>query len=372
MNPSTLRTACLAFSLSLLLPDITQQASANQEKLRVILDTDANNELDDQHAIAYMLFSGGTFDVEGITVNRTRNGGGLDQHLAEARRVVRLCGLDTAIPVTPGADKGFDEIKGQLDQPDFDGAEAVNLIIQRARATDTRRLVLLPVGKLTTIALALAKDPGIASKVRIVWLGSNYPERGEYNQDNDEPSLNYILNTGVDFEIALVRSGKPTGTAAVWATLDDIEKHMPGTGPRITPPVTGRHGGQFSCFGDYAFDLFKHIKLHGNPPSRSLYDMAAVAIVKNKAWAKPREIPAPILIDGHWNERPDNARKIILWENFDRDAILADFYDRMQHPVLVLASRTKTDTPGHPKLMLPPRNARRPDTASLSPRTAAP
>jgi hypothetical protein len=38
----------------------------------VILDTDANNELDDQHAIAYLLFNGQVFDVEGITVNRTR------------------------------------------------------------------------------------------------------------------------------------------------------------------------------------------------------------------------------------------------------------------------------------------------------------
>ena len=92
-----------------------------------------------------------------------------------------------------GADGSFDEIKSQLGRPDFDGAEAVNHIIERARATSDRRLVLLPVGKLTNIALALAKAPDIASKVRVVWLGSNYPEPGEYNQENDEPSLNYIL-----------------------------------------------------------------------------------------------------------------------------------------------------------------------------------
>ena len=47
----------------------------NNQKTRVILDTDANNELDDQHAIAYMLFNGDYFQVEGITVNRTFNGG---------------------------------------------------------------------------------------------------------------------------------------------------------------------------------------------------------------------------------------------------------------------------------------------------------
>jgi purine nucleosidase len=143
----------------------------------------------------------------------------------------------------------------------------------------------------------------------VVWLGSNYPEPGEYNQDNDEPSLNYILETDVDFEIALVRYGKPSGTDAVRATLDEIRKIMPGQGPRVDPPVTGRHGGQFTNFGDYSVNLFEHIDLHGNPPSRALFDMAAVAIVKNPAWAKAVTLPAPILKDGKWVDRPEQCAK---------------------------------------------------------------
>ena len=192
---------------------------SHPERIRVILDTDANNELDDQHAIAYLLFNGDVFDVEAITVNRTRAGGGVDQHLAEAQRVVRLCGLDTKIPVLLGADKSFEEIRGQLDQGDFDGAEAVNFIIERAQAADDRRLVLLPVGKLTNIALALAKDPSIIPQVRVVWLGSNYPKRGEYNKGNDVGSLNYILETEVECEIATVRYGQPAGTDAVGSSI---------------------------------------------------------------------------------------------------------------------------------------------------------
>ena len=38
------------------------------------LDTDANNELDDQHAIAYLLANENYFDVEGMTVNTTTDG----------------------------------------------------------------------------------------------------------------------------------------------------------------------------------------------------------------------------------------------------------------------------------------------------------
>lgn len=305
------------------------------QKTRVILDTDANNELDDQHAIAYMLFNGNYFDVEGITVNRTQGGGGIDKHFEEAERIVKLCKLHPQMKVFKGADGSFDEIKDSVNDPAFDGSAAVNFIIESAHLESDRRLVLLPVGKLTNIALALHKDPSIASSVRIVWLGSNYPDPGEYNQDNDLSSLNYILDTDVDFEIAIVRYGKPSGTDAVRASLSDIEQIMPGKGPHISESVTGRHGELFSNFGDYSVNLFSHIDLHGDPPSRALFDMAAVAIVKDPSWAVPAIIPAPVLVDGNWVDRPDNSRKIILWENFDKEKIMQDFYHTMENYELV-------------------------------------
>jgi purine nucleosidase len=328
MNPALLLSIVAVTGLA---ASAISSSAAAPEKIRAILDTDANNELDDQHAIAYLLFNGDVFDVEAITVNRTRAGGGVDQHLAEAQRVVRLCGMEGQIPVLLGADKSFEEIRSELDRPDFDGAEAVDFIIQRAKATDGRRLVLLPVGKLTNIALALEKDPSIIPKVRVVWLGSNYPKRGEYNKENDVESLNYILETEVEFEIATVRYGAPSGTDAVRATLAEIRQIMPGKGPKIDPPVTGRHGGQFSTFGDYSVSLFENIRLHGDPPSRALFDMAAIAIVKNPAWATAIQMPAPILKSDGWVDRPNNPRKVILWENFDRRAIMSDFYDRMEN-----------------------------------------
>ncbi|HTU99485.1 MAG TPA: nucleoside hydrolase, partial [Luteitalea sp.] len=153
------------------------QAPAGQ-KIRVLVDTDANNELDDQHALAYALFNGDVFDVEGITVNTTRGGGNIDAQVAEARRVLTLCTLENTV-LKPGANGSFTQIRPHLGEATFDGADAVNFIIERAHAAAESKLVLLPIGKLTNVALALVKDPSIASKVRIVWLGSNYPEKGE-------------------------------------------------------------------------------------------------------------------------------------------------------------------------------------------------
>jgi len=313
----------------------------DNQKTRILFDTDANNELDDQHALAYLLFNGDEFDVEGITVNRTRAGGGIEQHYKEAKRVLQLCGLAGKIDIYRGADGNFKDIKADVNKPSFDGDDAVNFIISRAKAASNEELVLLPVGKLTNIALALHKDPSIAEKVRIVWLGSNYPEPGEYNQENDPEALQYILDTDAHFEIVLVRYDQPSGTDAVKAFFPEIKKKMPGKGPETERPVTGRHGSEFSNFGDYSVSLFQNIEEfddgfdEGYDQARALFDMAAVAVVKNPSWAEPLTIPAPELIDTVWHERPGNDRKIIIWENFNKEAIMADFYNTMENYVLV-------------------------------------
>ena len=303
------------------------------DKIPVIFDTDANNELDDQHALAYLLFNGETFDVRGVTVNATFNGGEIEEHVAEAKRIMELCIVEDKIPLYSGANGDFESIRNATNDPEYDGNEAVQFIIDESRKSRDRKLVLLPVGKLTNIALALEIAPDIKDNVRIVWLGSNYPEPGEYNQINDIPSLNYILDQNVPFEMVMVRYGKPSGSDAVRVTPDDIEQNMPGVGP-TSDPVTGRHGNTFTNFGDYSVNLFRNAKMHGDPPSRPLFDMVAVAIVKNPSWGEGRAIPAPFLDGGKWVERPGNSRIVIIWENFDSKAILEDFYDIMRNPVI--------------------------------------
>jgi len=80
-----------------------QDEMTEEKRIPVILDTDANNELDDQHAIAYLLFNQDYFDVRGITVNETYNGGSIEKHVEEAQRVVDLCGYNGQVRVIPGA-----------------------------------------------------------------------------------------------------------------------------------------------------------------------------------------------------------------------------------------------------------------------------
>ncbi|NHF60595.1 nucleoside hydrolase [Flavobacteriaceae bacterium TP-CH-4] len=310
--------------------------TTTDNKIKLIFDTDANNELDDQHALAYMLLNGNTFDVVGITVNATINGKGIQGHYDEAERILQLCNLKDSVPLLKGAEGNFKEISEDFDPGSYDGQEGVDFILE---ATEEDSIIVVAVGKLTNIALALKKEPSLAGRTKIVWLGSNYPEPGEYNQDNDTVAMNYVLNSRIPFEMVTVRYGKPSGTDAVSVTKTEINEKMPGLGPKATEPITGRHGGSFSTFGDYSISLFEHIFDHigdnGPKNSRPLFDMVALAILKNNSWGETTRIPAPILIDNQWVDRPENQREIILWENFDKTGILDDFYSSLQKPVLV-------------------------------------
>jgi inosine-uridine nucleoside N-ribohydrolase len=328
--------SCLAILLFVISAFTNKKSSSTTAavKTSVIFDTDANNEVDDQHALAYLLFNGQNFAVEGVTVNATKNGGDIDEQYAEAERILKLTNLFGKIPLLKGANAGYNDIKQHVSKSNYDGYKAVDFIIQKAKQANQQKLVLIAVGKLTNVALALHKEPSIAKNLRVVWLGANYPEPGEYNQDNDTAALNYVLNTRVPFEMVTVRYGKPSGTDAVKVTQEEINKRMPGKGPKVSTPVTGRHKEAFTTFGDYSVNLFQHIKYHGNPPSRALFDMAAVAIVKDPSWANVIDIPAPILQNNAWVTRPTNPRKIKVWENFKREEIMQDFYQTMEQYVL--------------------------------------
>ncbi|NND09149.1 MAG: nucleoside hydrolase, partial [Saprospiraceae bacterium] len=309
----------------------TSEIMENQKHV-VIFDTDANNELDDQHALIYLLLNGDDFIVPGVTVNATRNGGDIQGHYDEAHRILKLAKLDGTVPLYKGANGNFEEIKNDLGEATFDGHGAVDFIIEEALKPRKEKLILLPVGKLTNIALALAKEPKIADHVRIVWLGSNYPEPGEYNQVNDVPSMNYVLDVEVPFEMVTVRYGKPSGSGAVMINQDFVKETMPGLGPHIEEPIIGRHDGEYHTFGDYSVSLFEHIDYHDEDKHRSLFDLVAVAVIKDPQWGQMRLHPAPTYVNEQWHERPENDRQITIWENFNGEAIVADLLQSLQEP----------------------------------------
>jgi len=292
------------------------------DKIPVIFDTDANNELDDQHALAYLIFNDDLFDIKGITTNRTWNGGPVEEHTKEANRIVKLCHAEGRFPVISGANGYFDSLKHHLNDAQYDGKDVVDFIIKNAHAMpEGEKLLLLPVGKLTNITLSLEKDPTIIPKVRVVWLGSNWPGPGEYNMENDTSAVNPVIKSGVELWICTVRGG----TMEVKSTRTEIRERLTGKG-KETQPIEGRHGGTYTRLGDYLVNLWENVEHE----YRSLFDMAAVANVKNPGWAEDTLVYEPRLINNEWTTAGGKSDSVIFWRNYDVDAVMTDFWTIME------------------------------------------
>ena len=61
------------------------------------------------------------------------------------------------MPLFKGADQNYDDIHPFVNDDSFDGKDAVDFIIAEARRERDQPLVVIPVGKLTNIALALER-----------------------------------------------------------------------------------------------------------------------------------------------------------------------------------------------------------------------
>jgi len=300
---------------------------SSQARYRVIFDTDANNEIDDQHAIAYLLFNQDTFHVVGITTNKTFNGGTIENNTEEAERIVKLCDSWGDFPVISGATGSFDYLYSKINDSVFDGQEAVNFIIQKAHETTMGKLILLTVGKMTNIALALAKDSTIMPKVKIIFLGTQIPDSyGDYNKDNDKVAVSWTLGKNVEFWIV----PGTVSCSALTVTKTQINSDMPGKGPFISPAIQGRDSAYYNNFGDYSVALF------GNVPDseRCIFDVVPIATLKNPSWGQQNIVYGPKLSGGGVWTFNGGSRELIYFNGYDSNAIKADFWESMNNPSL--------------------------------------
>jgi purine nucleosidase len=334
----------LVLLIALLLP----APSAAQGKTRIIMDTDARAEVDDQHAIAYMLFSGKHFEVEGITVNRGSDGPhrtdrdeDIDDHFREAINVVKLCNA-LHVPVLKGTNDNYCQIGDHIRDATFDGSDAVNFIIQRAHAPSDRPLIIYACGNLTNIALALLKDPTIAPKVEIWWLGTEWPRNYACNNHvGDLDAVDALLANSQHVAFNII-----PWPHQIWTNHAEIYEKMPGKGPKVSLGVPGPCGGSFTCFGDYSVELFRRGVWSGQK-RRSLLDAFGFAVLKNKSWFTPKETGAPSFkrtdpsaeekhqYPGEWITNESNPRRVTFWTDGQMAPVIADFFNTFDNYVLV-------------------------------------
>ncbi len=173
----------------------------DMRKIRLIIDTDAKAEADDQFAIVHALMTP-KFLVKGIVAAHFDNKftgenpykDTMERSYKEAERLVELMDRKGQVPVFRGAEKSLEN----AETPQI--GEGIDFIIEEALREDTHPLFVAVQGTLTNVASALLKNPSIADRLTIVWIGgAPYKDGGgrEFNLTVDMQAVNVVFSSKV-------------------------------------------------------------------------------------------------------------------------------------------------------------------------------
>ena len=166
-----------------------------EKMIRVITNTDAKNEGDDQFAIVHTLLSP-KFDNVGIIGAHfgTKRGNTMEQSCEEIARIFGLMGFEKEGMIFKGATHPMPDEETPVD------SEGAQLIIREAMKDDDRPLFVTFMGPVTDLASAYLLEPRIAGRLTAIWIGGGtYPNgRVEYNMDNDKNAANVVFKSEID------------------------------------------------------------------------------------------------------------------------------------------------------------------------------
>lgn len=166
-----------------------------EKQVRVITDTDAKNEADDQFCIVQTLLSPKLDNIGmiGAHFGTAQCTDSMERSYREIELIFDKMGFDKTGMIYRGAPHAMASRKEPVD------SEGARLIIGEAMKDDPRPLFVTFLGPLTDMASALLMEPRIADKLTVIWIGgAPYPHGGtEFNMGNDIHAANVVFNSRV-------------------------------------------------------------------------------------------------------------------------------------------------------------------------------
>ena len=284
------------------------------KKLRLIINTDAKNEADDQYAIVHALLTQ-KFVVKGVIgahfgENRTMSS--MEESYAEVQKVMSLMGADANIPIARGAPRAIEKSDAGAT------SEGSDLIIREAMREDTLPLFGIFLGPLTDMALALRQQPEIAKRMTVVWIGGEvWPNGGpEFNLSNDIEAADYVFSSGVN----------------LWQIPRDVYNRLKVSLAELQVRVK-----PYGKIGAYLFDQMVAFNdmLASNPgwplgETWVLGDSAAVGVLLDPHEYDFENKQAPRIDgDGKYIHSRD-SHEMRVYHNIDVRFILEDFYAKLR------------------------------------------
>lgn len=281
-------------------------------QIKVVLDTDTYNEIDDQFALSYLVRSEGLIKVEAIYAapftNKRSNSAkeGMEKSYNEIEKLLtRLNRKD--IPFYKGASYYL------TDKFESEKNDAVIDLMERAKnASPQDPLYIIAIGAITNIASAyLLNSEVIVNNCKIIWLGghhTSWPHNKEFNLMGDIKAVQTIFDSTVDLTIVpcMGVSSHLTSSREELATYMDLKDPL--------------------C--NFLYQRFSDYIPHGMG-TKEIWDIAAVATIILPDSFEAISISCPKVADDGSYIKDPRRHQIKMVYHLKRDKIYRDLYKKL-------------------------------------------
>jgi len=281
-----------------------------EKKIRVIINTDAKNEVDDQYAIVQALLTE-CFDLRGFIAahfGEEKSEHSMLDSYDELMKLIALMAIKKAVRVEKGAPKAMES------EDEAVASEGAKLIVEEALNNDERPLYIAFLGPLTDMASALLIAPEIQEKdIKVIWIGGrDWPQGGwEYNLSNDVNAANVVFKSKVE----------------LWQVPRNVYRMMPVSFAELSERVR-----PYGPIGKYLVDSvidFNNVAIKRPAEYRILGDSPAIGLIMYEDCGKWSEKTAPSFDEEMKYVHGDQGRKIRVYETIDPRFIMEDFYAKI-------------------------------------------
>ena len=279
-------------------------------KVRMVIDTDTYNEIDDQFAVVQSLLSPDKLAVEAIYAAPFYNGrsdspgDGMEKSYEEILRLLERLDVSADGLVHKGSTDILRDLTPQQNA-------AVDDLIARSMES-TAPLYVAALGALTNVASAILKDPSIIERIVVVWLGGHahyWHTAHEFNLQGDVTAAQVVFDSGVPF---------------VQVPCCPVASHLLTTQAELDRFVKGE-----GAIGDYLVEIFVDYSRDHFAYAKQIWDISAVAWLLDASWVPTDVVHSPILTaDETWSFDPSRHFMRVARE-VKRDAIFRDLFEKL-------------------------------------------
>ena len=280
-------------------------------KLRMVLDTDTYNEIDDQFALVQALLSPERLQVEAVYAapffndRSTSPENGMENSYDEILRLLEL------LKVSPEG-YAFRGSKGYMTaahQP-VESPAARDLVAKALSSNEI--LYVASISAPTNVASAILMEPKIMEKIVVVWLGGMAPywhSASEFNLKQDLYAARVLFDSGVP----LVHVPCLPVTSHLITSLPEIERYVEGKGK----------------LGDFLAQTYRECMEDHFGRSRVIWDIAVIAWLLNPAWIPTRLTHSPVLTDQVTYSLDTSRHFVRTAIEVSRDEIFGDLFGKI-------------------------------------------